>query len=80
MNLKWFYIIFMIFNKVEMWNEWIFKLKFWNITKIGNIWNWLKSELLVKQIKIKLSHIWEFELKCIKLKFNARNLKLNIAI
>ena len=32
-----------------------FKLKFWNITKIGNLWNWLKSELLVKQIKIKLS-------------------------
>ena len=41
-----------------------FKLKFWNITKIGNLWNWLKSELLVKQIKIKLSYIWEFELKC----------------
>ena len=48
MNLKWFYIILMIFNKVGMWNEWIVKLKFWNITKIGNLWNWLKSELLVK--------------------------------
>ena len=64
MNSKWFYIILMIFNKVEMWNEWVFKLKFWNITKIENLWNWLKSELLVKQIKIKLSYIWEFELKC----------------
>ena len=64
MNSKWFYIILMIFNKVEMWNEWVFKLKFWNITKIGNSWNWLKSEFLVKKIKIKLSYIREFELKC----------------
>ena len=58
MNLKWFYIILMIFDKVECEMNEYCKLKFWNITKIGNLWNWHKSELLVKQIKIKLSYIW----------------------
>ena len=64
MNLKWFlsYLWFLIKLKCEM-NKY-FKLKLWNITRIGNLWNWRKSELLVKQIKIKLSYIWEFELKC----------------